>query len=252
MLRVNGLSYKKNGRQLIEKISLHFHPGTIHALIGPNGAGKTTLLKCIASIWTPTEGDVFYLDTPLHAQCRRTISQTVSLVPQWSALSFDLSAYDLAAMGRYPLTENADSKLVESVLKRVDGWHLRDQLISNLSCGERQRIYIARSLVTRSPVLLLDEPTAALDVSHALEIWKLIHELAAEGKCIVIANHDLKAVETQTHLTAMLHAGRCVAYGETKALLNSEMVQEVFGVTKDEKGEFALPDTQCQRSLCAT
>jgi len=136
-------------------------------------------------------------------------------------------------MGIYPLgtLNNEDStKRIRRALEQVDAWHLRDRYATFISNGERQRMYIARSLVTETPLLLLDEPTSNLDIRHQLEIWELLKKLATEGKLILIANHDLYTTERFCDEVIILNQGCCVRNGIYHEVVDTEILRSVFGV----------------------
>lgn len=230
MLRLQKLSYRLGKKSLIDNISLDFKPSTLHAVLGPNGSGKTTLLKTLANIWPPTSGKVLWQGQNLHEKSRQTISQTMSLVPQQYSISFDFTVKDLVTMGRYAQPGTNSSAIVDRVLHQVDAWNLRNSLVTQLSQGERQRILIARALATESPILLLDEPTASLDLRHQRLIWDLLRELANEGKTILITLHDLKATLDHCDQTIILDKGHCVAQGTPQNVLTPKLLLSTFGI----------------------
>lgn len=233
-LETHQLSYKvKSGKKLIEEINLKFLPGNLYGLIGLNGAGKSTLLKTLSGIWTPSEGEVFWKSSPLLKLTRKEISKVITFVPQTPSVLFDFRASEMVAMGCYAhsYTKEKENHIVEQTLKAVDGWHLREQLLSELSGGERQRIYIARALATQADILLLDEPTAHLDVKHQLDIWQLLHALALnEGKIIVVATHDLNAMQRFSTQTILLHQGRVILSGPYNSVVTTETLSHFFGL----------------------
>lgn len=233
MLELKALNFETLQRSLIKNISLKLKPGRIHGIIGPNGSGKTTLLKLLAGIWKPTSGLVLWNEQNLLALDRLSLSRTVSLVPQNAQVHFDFTVYDVVKMGIYPLgpLKNEDStKRIRRALEQVDAWHLRDRYATFISNGERQRMYIARSLVTETPLLLLDEPTSNLDIRHQLEIWDLLKKLATEGKLILIANHDLYTTERFCDEVIILHQGCCVKEGVYHEVVDAEILRSVFGI----------------------
>lgn len=234
MLKASQLCYRKGKKKLIDEISLTFLPGQLSAILGPNGAGKTTLLKALAGIWKPTSGLVQWNGLHLHQQGRRAISQTISMVPQHYPVSFDFRVSDLVAMGLYARGERqrSNSSRVENALREVDAWHLKDRIVTHLSHGERQRVYIARALATESPILLLDEPTASLDIRHQLEIWVLLRDLATQGKTVVVSLHDLEAAQHFCDRVAVLNGGCCVADGTPDEALSDEVLERIFGVRR--------------------
>lgn len=242
-LIASNLCYRIDNKELLTNISLELSSGCLHAILGPNGSGKSTLLKVLTGIWKLSSGEVTWNGTPLLSQKRQEISRIISLVPQNPQPSFDYLVEDIVAMGRYPYNTrywNAkDEPLVQQALNAVDAWHLKDRRVNHLSFGERQRVYIARALVTESPILLLDEPTASLDIRHQLEIWDLLQTFVKNGKIVVITTHDLTIAERYCKHIAVLNQGQCVGSGSFASLMTPKLLQDVFGIA-----EVALPDAE--------
>lgn len=234
MLQAQHLDFLLGDRPLLEGIDLTFEGGIVHGIMGPNGAGKSTLLKCLNGIWTPTSGRVRWNERDLLAMEREEISRTVSMVPQTPSMLFQFTAEDLVAMGRYPhgrcRNTTEDQAKVDWALRQVDAIPLRKNLVRELSQGERQRVYIARALVTESPVILLDEPTASLDLRHQMEIWFLLRELSAQGKVVIVVVHDLEACQRFCDRVLLLKEGRCVGQGHTKELLQPHRLHDLFDI----------------------
>ncbi|MEJ7710913.1 MAG: ABC transporter ATP-binding protein, partial [Pyrinomonadaceae bacterium] len=157
-------------------------PGQLTALVGPNGSGKTTLLRLLAGLWQPSQGRATLDDEDLRKLSRRVIAQRVSFVPQDTHLSFDFTVRETIAMGRHPYlgrfeSEGArDREAISDAMERSDVAHLAHRLVTELSGGERQRVVIARSLATRAGAILLDEPTANLDVAHSARCARLVRK----------------------------------------------------------------------------
>lgn len=232
MLSAEKITYKIEEKSLIHEISLTFKPGVLYGILGPNGSGKSTLLKTLSGIWTPTSGIVTWMGEPLLTRSRKEISKIISLVPQNPQVHFDFSVKEMVRMGRYPFgSTHCDSEL-EKALQTVDAWHLKDRSILHLSHGERKRVYIARALITESPVLLLDEPEASLDIRHQLEIWKLLSKLAEQKKTIIVTNHDLSATRRFCDEVAILNEGACVSHGPYSSIMTKERLSNVFGVVE--------------------
>lgn len=237
MLRTQGLTYAIANRKLINEITLDFSSGLLYGILGPNGSGKSTFLKTLTGIWTPAAGDVLWRDQKLHRLPRREISKILSLVPQQYPLVFDCKVFDLVAMGRYSYNDahtKSGKIIIERSLKQVDAWHLRERLATQVSHGERQRIFIARALTTESPVLLLDEPTANIDIRHKLEIWDLMRLLVNKGKTVLVTLHDLEAAQSRCDRVAVFNEGHCIAQGLPNQVLNDTVLKEVFGVYRKE------------------
>ena len=206
------------------------------ALIGPNGSGKSTLLRLFAGLWRPDDGDVLLDDKAIHSRSRKEIARRIAFVPQDSQIDFEFTVAEILAMGRYahrgrfaPQTV-ADRTAINSAAAYCDISHLTNRLITSLSGGERQRVLIARSLVVEPEFILLDEPTANLDIQHALDILELCQALAAQGKTVVVATHDFNLVTRYATRLALLNAGSLVAQGSRDAVLHPETIQDVFHV----------------------
>lgn len=227
----DSITYRLHDRDLISNVSLSFNPGILYGILGPNGSGKSTLLKALTGIWKPTSGNVYWQGKDLLKQDRRTISKTVSLVPQHTHVPFDFSVTEMVSMGLYPHGKKPSENILKPILITVDVWHLRDRLISQLSHGERQRVYIARALMTESPVLLLDEPTASLDIGHQQAIWELLKQLLKQGKVIIVTSHDLGAAERFCDRIAVMHQGSCIAQGIFTEIMHAQLMQLVFNIS---------------------
>ncbi len=212
---------------ILHRISLSFAPGRIHGILGPNGSGKTTFLKLIKKIWLPTRGQIFWHDTPLHKKSLETISQVVSLVPQNPQVSFGFTVKEFIEMGCYP---KSGSPILGKVIDLMDLVHLADKPMTELSGGEKQRAYIARSLITEAPVMLLDEPTANLDIQHRQTIWNILEDLAEKGKTIIITTHDLDSAKNHCRSIAVFSKGHCLKQGSFEQAMTPENLKEVFGV----------------------
>ena len=238
-LAANGIGVQRSGRWTLRGVSLATQPGSVLGLVGPNGSGKSTLLRCLAGLWPVSEGAVTLDGEPLERLHRSAIARRVTYVPQEALLEFDFSVREIVAMGRYPhrgrfARESAeDREVAELSLRRADILHIADRPVTQLSGGERQRVLIARSLATRAGILLLDEPTANLDVDHGLDVLELCRGLASEGQSVVIATHDLNAVSRFADRAVLLDAGRIAAQGEPSAVLTRENIQRVFRVQSE-------------------
>jgi iron complex transport system ATP-binding protein len=232
MLRTHRLSYHAGGKALINSISLEFSPGILYGILGPNGSGKTTFLKTITGIWRPSAGDVFWHGSHLFLQGRKQICRLMSLVLQSHLIPFDFLAEEMVAMGLYSHGTVADAKpRIARALTAVNAWHLRSRQVSSLSNGERQRIYIARALVADSPVILLDEPAASLDIRHQLDIWLLLKKLASKGKTVITTLHDLHFAERFCDRIAVFDHGRCIGAGPYQEIMQLSLLKQVFGIT---------------------
>ena len=200
MLNIENLNYK----DILHDISIKCEKGKIYGVIGPNGSGKTTLLKNISGVWNPTAGKILWNGINLQ-------NSIVTLVPQtFESNFFDFSVYDIVSMGFYP--RNGSYDLIKKALDRVDSWQFHNKSINALSAGERQRVLIARALVTKAPLMLFDEPASALDIRYQKEIYDLIKKLKQET-IILISMHDLVVAEKICDEVILLNKGRCIDKG---------------------------------------
>ena len=225
-----------DGRSLIRGVSLSVQSECVTAVVGPNGSGKSTVLRLLAGLWQPTRGRAELNGDDLARTPRRAIARQVTFVPQDTRIDFSFTVRDVVGMGRYPHVGRfdplgaADIEAVDSALVRADVAHLEHRLVNELSGGERQRVLIARSLATEAEAILLDEPTASLDIDHSLETLELLQELARDGKAVAVALHDLNAVMRWADHVALLNGGRLQAFGAVADVVRDDLIASVFGV----------------------
>lgn len=236
MINLDGVSVEFGSTRVFSNVSLSIDAGTFVALVGPNGAGKTTLLRTINGLVAPSTGTVSVGGAPVHSLTARELSQRVATVPQETSLGFDFSVRDLVAMGRTPhrgrfaTVTDADRAAVDRALDRTATAQLADRSVGTLSGGERQRVLLARALAQETPVLLLDEPTANLDVNHQVQTLTMASELADSGKTVVSAIHDLELAARFCETVILLGNGMVVAHGDPMEVLTSNRIERVFGI----------------------
>jgi iron complex transport system ATP-binding protein len=231
MLECEDLGLKIRQRWLIQQISLSFKRGTFYGVLGPNGSGKTTLFKTLAGIWKKSSGSVTWKNQDLHQFDRKKLSQTVSFVSQSNTTPFDFTSREIVAMGRYCHGRGKNhEKAIHQALELVEGLSFADKKIWELSQGERQRVFIARSLAAEPEVLLLDEPASNLDIRHQIKLWELLRELANRGKTIIAAHHDLTTVFDLFDEIAVLKEGSLVSFGKPSQIFTPSLVCKVFDV----------------------
>ncbi|HHB93520.1 MAG TPA: ABC transporter ATP-binding protein, partial [Thioploca sp.] len=191
MLEVQQVGIKIEKHWLIRNISLKLPKNKFIVLIGPNGAGKTTLLKLLAGLWQPTEGKVILNRNNLYQFKRTELAKLITFIPQNSNINFAFTVKDIVMMGRNPHIRRFQPvtglEHVKQAMQKTDISHLAERLVTTLSGGEMQRVIIARSLATQANIVLLDEPTASLDISHTIEILELLQELVTENHTIILS-----------------------------------------------------------------
>lgn len=235
-LHLRNAGIRRNGRWLVRAVSLMVKPAHVTALVGPNGSGKSTVLRLLAGLWHPTEGAATIDDEELVRLPRRTVARRVAFVPQDTHIEFPFSVREVVEMGRHPHIGRFDAlgprdqAAVDAALDRADVAHLAERRVNELSGGERQRVLIARSMATEAAAILLDEPTSNLDIDHSLEALNLLRQLAAEGKAVAVALHDLNAVTRWADTAALMHAGHLEEWGRVSEVFREDLVESVFGV----------------------
>ncbi len=234
-LRATNVAVSLGGRRVLEGVGLQAKPGEVLALLGPNGAGKSTLLKALAGL-VPYEGRIELGDADLSSLSPQQRAQRISYVPQRSLLRSALSVRDVVALGRYAhvggfggLSKN-DKEAIDDALSTAHADALRDRIFTQLSVGEQQRVLLARALASDAPILLLDEPTAALDVGEGMAVLALIRRLAERRHTIIVVLHDLADARSTTDRALLLKEGRVVEQGDTKDVVAAEPIRNVYGV----------------------
>lgn len=243
LLRVSGLRVVQGKRTLLDGVSLAIPPGQAVAVIGPNGAGKSTLLRAVAGI-VPCQGDIEVDGQPTRALSARERARLLAYVPQHSDLDAPLRVWDVVAQGRYAHRDGwgrpsrDDAGAITAALAATDALAYAERPFTRLSYGERRLVLLARALATGAPLLLLDEPTAALDVAHALSLLSRVRALAGQGRAVLVALHHLDEVVECCSRAVLLRAGVVVRSGPVEEVVAEAPVREVFGVDLCPKQRF--------------
>ncbi len=236
ILYCRDLEVELGGRRILSGVGLALGPGESLGVLGPNGAGKTTLLRCLSRWLRPSRGEIFLEGEPLERLSAREVARKVAVLPQSPIPEFEFTAAELVAMGRHPHLsrlaglEAKDLEAIEEALALTGTTHLAERPISTLSAGEQQRVALARALAQEPRVLLLDEPTAHLDVAHQVETLELLSRLARERKVAVVAAvHDLNLAAEFFPRLLLLNAGRVMAAGPPEEVLRPSLLSKAFG-----------------------
>ncbi|WP_368278538.1 ATP-binding cassette domain-containing protein [Halovenus carboxidivorans] len=233
MIEGAGLRHAFGGVSVLDGVDIAVDRGEFVGLVGPNGAGKTTLLRLLNGLLEPDEGRVTLDGTDLAELSSKAVSQRVATVPQDGSIGFSFSAEQIVEMGRTPHRSRLDwsdeADPVEEALERTEMLGLRDRDVSDLSGGERQRVLLARALAQEPDVLVLDEPTANLDINHQIRVLGLVEELVEEGRAAVAAIHDLDLAARFCDRLVLLGDGAVQARGPPGRVLSDGALEIAFG-----------------------
>lgn len=239
LLTVNDLTVSYGSRVAVDQVSLSLTAGEFASVVGPNGAGKSTLLRALNGAVQVTSGSVLLEGKPLAAYTRRAISRLIAVVAQEAELRFPVSVFEFVLGGRYPWAganalgwENEnDLKVAEAVIVETELTHLKRRLMNELSGGERQRCLLARALATEAPLLLLDEPTANLDLAHQASILSLVRSRCDKrNSAALVITHDLNLAAQFSDQVLLMDHGRTVAFGKPEKVLAPDLLRQVFEV----------------------
>jgi iron complex transport system ATP-binding protein len=241
LLRADRVSFAyRGGTPVLGEVSLAVTRGDLVGVIGPNGSGKTTLLKILGGMLQPAGGAVSLDDKPLGSWSRRDVARRIAFVPQETHSSFDFSVLDVVLMGRFPhlgafaLEGPEDLAIARDALQATGTSLFESRSFNTLSGGEKQRVVIASALAQRAELLLLDEPTASLDVGHQLEAAALLNRLNLEQHVtMVLTTHDLNFAASLCRHLLLVRDGRVIASGPTGEVLTAGAVRALYDVDAD-------------------
>src|SRR3954470_17471480 len=233
-------AYRSGAPPVVNDVSLTIAPGAMVGVLGPNGSGKTTLLKMLSGTLAPSAGTIAFDRRPLTAWKRRDLAQRIALVPQETHAPFDFTVLDIVLMGRFPhlgtfaLEGPADLAIAEQALAATGTSAFAPRPVATLSGGEKQRVVIAGALAQSPDLLLLDEPTASLDLGHQLDVQLLLATLNRDrGVTMILSTHDLNLAAALCTDLILLRGGRVLAQGKTEEVLTVDAVRALYGVDAD-------------------
>ncbi len=214
---------------------LALHPGEIAGLIGPNGAGKSTLLRIAAGVLRPRSGQVMLGGNLLARMERREVAKRLGYLPQEIAAQFDFRVEELVGLGRFPhvsgfaALSRKDREIVDRSIRQTELENLRERPLSQLSGGERKRAFLASVLAQEPEILLLDEPTVALDIHHQVRFFRLLRELARKGLAVAVVTHEVNLAALFADRIVLMRNGTYLAEGTPRQVLTEDAIRNLYG-----------------------
>ena len=237
ILEAHDVTIAYGERRVVSAATLSIPGGERVALVGPNGAGKSSLLRAMTGVLHPTSGEVRLCGAPISTVHRAVVARTIAVVPELVQLPFEMPVHEVVALGRLPHEppftglRPADRLAVTGAMERVGIAHLASRDVRELSMGERQLVFIAVAVAQSAPILVLDEPTAHLDIRHQVDVMELLSDLnRRDGTTVVAVLHDLALAAHFFPRIAVMSEGRIVADGPPSSTLGADRIRSVFGV----------------------
>ncbi|GAA1391141.1 ABC transporter ATP-binding protein [Luteococcus peritonei] len=236
-LRAHEVTLAYDQRVVSEALSVTIPDGSFTAIVGPNACGKSTLLRSLARLLTPRSGQVLLDDQPLSGYRPKQAARQVGLLPQSSVAPDGIRVADLVARGRFPYQKlvrqwtEADEQAVDWAMRATDVAELAEREVGELSGGQRQRVWAAMAIAQQTPILLLDEPTTYLDISHQIELLDVFARLNQDqGVTVAAVLHDLNQAARYADHMVVMRRGEVVATGAPQQVLTADLVREVWGL----------------------
>jgi iron complex transport system ATP-binding protein len=237
ILAAHDVTIAYGDRGVVTSATLEIAGGERVAVVGPNGAGKSSLLRAMTGVLRPSSGEIRLCGAPIDTVQRSAVARTIAVVPELIQLPFEMPVHEVVALGRLPHEppftglRPADRLAVAGAMDRVGIAHLGHRDVRELSMGERQLVFIAVAVAQSAPILVLDEPTAHLDIRHQVEVMELLVDLnRRDGTTVVAVLHDLALAAHFFPRVAVMSAGRIVGDGPPAATLGPDRIRSVFGV----------------------
>jgi iron complex transport system ATP-binding protein len=234
-LETERISFSYNSTQVLHDINISIAPGEFVGIIGPNGSGKSTLLRILSGVLKPKSGVVRLDGTPIDELPRREVARRIAVVPQETIFTFAFSALEVVLMGRSPhlgrfsLEGPNDLSVARTSMEATDTWPLRDRSMEAVSGGEKQRVVISRALAQEPSILLLDEPTTALDIRHQVDIYRLLNRLHQDARhTVVLVQHDLNLAAKVCQRLVLLNRGTICRDGSPADVIRADLLSEVY------------------------
>ena len=247
VIKCENISVVRGETTILRDVSLHANQGELVAILGPNGAGKSTLLGVLAGDLAPDTGAVHFGDTQIASLTKPELALRRAVLPQQVTVSFPFSVEEVVEMGRGPKSTSTDQELIEMAMKRVDVHEMRNRLYRSLSIGEQARVSMARILAQDTQLLLLDEPTAVLDIGQQEKLMRIVRSLVDDGRTVIAVFHDLNVAMSFADRVVLLQKGSQVAVGAPRETMTAEILSNIYEhkidvvTVNDDTGPIVIP-----------
>ncbi|MGD9587810.1 MAG: ABC transporter ATP-binding protein [Pyrinomonadaceae bacterium] len=251
MIRAENISFSYGAGPVLDGLSLELRPGEFVGLIGANGSGKTTLMRILLGFLRPGSGTVFLKGDPVLGLARREIAKRATLVQQDTYIDFAFTVREVVAMGRTPYLGRftpegpVDASIIDRAMAETETDRFAARPVTELSGGERQRVHLARAMAQDTEIILLDEPTANLDLTHQIEALEMIRSMTQQGKTAFAAIHDLGLASRYCDRLVLLSGGRIAADGPPASVITEENLLRHFNlkarVSREAEGLHIFP-----------
>ncbi|NLL95006.1 MAG: ABC transporter ATP-binding protein [Thermoplasmatales archaeon] len=236
VLRVHNLVFGYTEKNTLEGVDIDAKKGEFVALVGPNGSGKTTMMRCINKILRQREGTVEITGKDTKGLTLDEISRLCTTVPATTPLGFSLSTKEFVTLGRSPYAKtwmwesDEDVEIVEKAMWDFGILHFSERRLDELSSGERARALLAKGVVQQPKLMMVDEPSAHLDIKYKIQVMQMLKSLAENGITVLMASHDINLVTAYCDKVLLLHGGRIVDYGTPAEVVTEESMKKVFDI----------------------
>lgn len=235
MIEIRHLNYAYNGNLVLNNIDISIRQGEFVGIIGPNGAGKSTLLKLLDRVLHLQTGTIRIIGKEIHQYTQKDLAKVIGFVQQEFKTGFNFKVMDIVLMGRFPhqkmylVDSQEDLTIASNAMSATDCLHLKDRLVNTLSGGERQRVILASALAQDPQILLLDEPTTALDLKHQVHFYDIVEKLRRDkGLTVISVTHDLNLMIKFCTRILVLKSGKVLADGTIKDVVKKDILENAY------------------------
>lgn len=260
LLSIRDLSMEFGGFRALDGISFDIGAGKLVGLIGPNGCGKSTMMRCISRIYQPTKGEITVAGRDVLGLKPAEVAKLVATVPAELGSTFNMTVMDMVVLGRYPFVDRLwwetpeDERITREALRTFGLDGIRNRQLSLCSSGERQRALIAKAYVQEPKLMLVDEPTAHLDMKYKLQVMEYLRRMARSDMTVLVAEHDISLMARYCDTCIIMKKGRIVTIGDPKEVITEDLIRDVYEVDSrvglDADGEiYVLPKNYIEDGL---